>query len=112
MTHERVPKDAHQRNAAEKAIQTAKSHLKSIIAGCDPSFPVHLWCRLLPQAELTCNLLRPANANPNVPAYQYLFGTFDYEKTLLHPLGCAVQAFNSISTRKLWEEHSKDAWHI
>jgi hypothetical protein len=109
MTHERIPKDAHRRNAAEKAIQTAKSHLKSIIAGCDPSFPMHLWCRLLPQAELTCNLLRPANANPNVSAYQYVYGTFDYEKTPLHPLGCAVQAFNSISTRKSWEEHSKDA---
>lgn len=112
MTHERVPKDAHRRNAAEKAIQTAKSHIKSIIAGCDPSFPMHLWCRLLPQAELTCNLLRPANANPNVSAYQYVYGTFDYEKTPLHPLGCAVQAFNSINTRKSWEEHSKDAWHI
>ena len=73
---------------------------------------MHLWCRLLPQAEITCNLLRPANANPNVSAYQYVHGTFDYNRTPLHPQGCAVQAFNSLSTRKSWEEHSKDAWHI
>jgi Rad3-related DNA helicase len=72
---------------------------------------MHLWCRLLPQAKFTCNLLCPANANPNVSAYQYVYGAFDYKRTPLHPPGCAVQAFNSLSTRKLWEEHSKDAWH-
>ena len=78
MEVERVPKEAHHRNAAEKAIQTAKNHIKAVLAGCDESFPMHLWDRLLPQIELTCNLLRPANANPNVSAYQYVFGNHDY----------------------------------
>ena len=30
----------------------------------------------------------------------------------LHPLGCAVQAFNDTITRKSWEENSKDGWYI
>ncbi len=74
MDVERVPKRAHQCNAAKKAIQTAKNHLKSILAGCDDSFPMHLSDRLLPQAELTFNLLCPANAYQNVSAYQYVHG--------------------------------------
>ena len=109
MKAECMPKDAHHRNVAEKAIQIAKCHLKAILAGCDASFPMHLWDRLLPQAEIQINLLRPANANPNVSAHQYLHGNFDYNNTPLHPLGCAAQAFNSLNTRKSWEEQSKMA---
>ena len=112
MEVERVPKEAHRRNAAEKAIQTAKNHIKAILAGCDDSFPMHLWDRLLPQVEMTCNLLRPANANPNISAYQYLYGNHDYEKHPLHPLGCKVQAFNDTKTRKSWEENSKDGYYV
>ena len=112
MTAERVPKEAHRRNAAEKGIQTVKCHMKAILAGCDPSFPLHLWCRMLPQIELTCNLLRPANANPNISAYQYIYGNHDYERNPIHPLGCAVQAFHDTSKRKSWEENSKDGWYI
>eukprot|EP00956_Cyclotella_meneghiniana_P004952 scaffold6096_cov39-Cyclotella_meneghiniana.AAC.8 len=109
---ERVPKEAHRRNAAEKAIQIGKSHIKSCLAGCDPSFPMHLWDRLLPQMELTCNLVRPANANANVSAYQYLYGNHDYNRMPLHPMGCAVQAFIEPKTRRSWEEHSKDGWYL
>jgi hypothetical protein len=109
---ERVPKEAHRRNAAEKAIQTAKNHIKAILAGCDDSFPMHLWDRLLPQAELTCNLIRPANANPNISAYQYLYGNHDYDKHPIHPLGCKVQAFNDTKTRRSWEENSKDGYYV
>jgi hypothetical protein len=64
-----VPKDAHCRKAADKAIHKAKCHLKAILAGCDASFPMHLWDRLLPQAEIQIILLRPANANPNVSTH-------------------------------------------
>ena len=109
---ERVPKEAHRRNAAEKAIQTVKHHIKAVLAGCDKSFPLQLWERLLPQIELTCNLLRPANANPNISAYQYVFGNHDYNRMPLHPLGCAVQAYNDSNKRRSWEEHSKDGWYL
>jgi hypothetical protein len=112
MEVEKVPKEAHRRNAAEKAIQTAKNHLKAILAGCDKSFPMHLWDRLLPQAELTCNLLRPANSNPNISAHQYVHGNHNYDKHPLHPLGCKVQAFNDTKTRRSWEENSKDGYYV
>jgi hypothetical protein len=52
-----VPPDTHRRNLAERAIQTCKIHFIAILSGLDPSFPITLWDRLLPQAILTLNLL-------------------------------------------------------
>ena len=57
MTYQLVPPNDHHRNIAEKAIQTFKAHFISIICGADKSFPLHLWCQLLPQAEHTLNML-------------------------------------------------------
>ncbi|KAL7487301.1 hypothetical protein ACHAW6_012898 [Cyclotella cf. meneghiniana] len=57
MTYELVPQDMHQRNIAEKAIQTVNDNLVAILSRADALFPMHLWDRLLPQAELKLNLL-------------------------------------------------------
>jgi hypothetical protein len=54
-----VPPDTHRRNLAERAIQTFKSHFIAILAGIDPSFPMSLWDRLIPQAVTTLNLAFP-----------------------------------------------------
>ena len=58
MTYELVPRDIHQRNVAEKAVQTFKDHFVAILCGIDTNFLLHLWDRLLPQAEMTLNILR------------------------------------------------------
>ncbi len=59
-----VPPDIHRWNCAEQAIRMFKAHFLSILAGVDPTFPPHLWDLLLPQAELTLNLLRQSALNP------------------------------------------------
>ena len=51
MTYELVPPDNHHCNMAEKAIQTFKDHFVGILSDCAPTFPLHLWCQLLPQVE-------------------------------------------------------------
>ena len=107
-----VPPDNHLRNLAERAIQTFKCHFKSVLAGVDDSFPMRLWDKLLPQTILTLNLLRQSNVAPTVSAYQYVHGIFDYNKTPLAPLGCAVQLFESNTRRGTWAEHSTDGWYI
>ncbi len=38
-----VPPDTHQRNLAERAIQTFKNHFIAILSGVDESFPMPLW---------------------------------------------------------------------
>jgi hypothetical protein len=52
-----VPPEMHPHNCAEHAIRTFKDHFFSILGGVDQSFPPYLWDLLLPQAELTLNLL-------------------------------------------------------
>jgi hypothetical protein len=63
-TFQLVPPDMHRRNRAERAIRTFKDHFLGILAGVDAAFPPYLWDLLLPQAELTHNLLRQATLNP------------------------------------------------
>jgi hypothetical protein len=45
-----VPPHFHLRNAAERAIRTFKEHFVAGLSSVDPSFPLHLWDRLLSQA--------------------------------------------------------------
>ena len=66
MTYELVPPSCHQRNAAEVAIRNFKAHFLIILAGVDDDFPMQLWDKLLPQAEITINLLRQSNATPTI----------------------------------------------
>ncbi len=88
---ELVPPGCHQQNAAEVAIRKFKSHFLSILAGVADDFPQNLWDRLLPQTEITLNLIRQSNAMPTVSAYAHLSGPFDYNKMLLAPMGCKAQ---------------------
>jgi hypothetical protein len=57
MTYELVSPGCHRRNAVEVAIRNFKSHFLSILAGVANDFPLRLWDKLLPQAEITINLL-------------------------------------------------------
>ena len=77
MTYQLVPPDMHRRNMDEKDIQAFKDHFLVILSGVDSSFPLHLWDRLLPQAEMTLNSLRKLKAAPKVSAWAYLFGPHD-----------------------------------
>jgi hypothetical protein len=58
-----VPPHCHRRNAAERAIRTFKEHFVTGLSSIDPAFPLHLWDRLLPQAEITLSLLRIETAS-------------------------------------------------
>ena len=107
-----VPPNNHRRNLTERAIQTFKSHFIAIIAGVDDTFPMRLWDKLLPQTIVTLNLLRQFNAVPSVSAYQYVRGTFNYNKTPLGPMGSAVQMHESRDNRGTWAERSIDGWYL
>jgi hypothetical protein len=60
-----VPPGIHRRNAAERAIRTFKNHFIAGLCSVDKNFPIHLWDQLLPQAEITLNLLPGSRINPN-----------------------------------------------
>ena len=99
---ELVPPGCHPRNAAEVAIRNFKAHFLSVLAGTAEGFPPSLWDRLLPQAEVTVNLLRQSNTAPHVSAYAHLSGLFDYNKMPLAPMGCEVQVHDKKDKRGTW----------
>ena len=52
-----VPTHVHRTNSAKRAIATYKYHRIACLSSCNPSFPLHHWDRLIPQAMLTLNML-------------------------------------------------------
>ena len=78
VTYQLVPHDDHRRNIAEKKIQTWKDHFIALCSGVSANFPMHLWCRLIPQSEKQLLLLRQTNINPKISAFAYLYGPHNY----------------------------------
>jgi hypothetical protein len=107
-----VPPDMHCRNQAEHAIRTFKAHFLSVLAGVDPTFPPYLWDLLLPQAELTLNLLRQSTLNPRISAWEFFQGPFDFNKTPLGPVGCRVLIHAKPATRRSWDFRAKEGFYI
>jgi hypothetical protein len=109
---ELVPPGCHQGNAEEVAIRNFKSHFLSVLAGVDDDFPQNLWGRLLPQTEITLNLIWQSNATPTVSAYAHLSGPFDYNKMPLVPMGCEAQIHKKTDKQGTWAYHSIDGWYL
>jgi hypothetical protein len=76
-----IPLHVHHCNAAKQAIQTFKAHFLVIIAGLPPAFPRYLWDLLLPQTELTLNLLCQSSITPSMSAWEHFNGPFNYNAT-------------------------------
>jgi len=112
MKYQLVPPHNHRRNIAEKAIQVFKAHFISILCGADKSFSLHLWDRLLGQAEHTFNMLRTSKMTPLVSAYAYLWGKHDYNANPFAPLGCRVEAHVTLGTKKTWAPHTAIGFYV
>eukprot|EP00804_Cyclotella_cryptica_P020576 CCRYP_003416-RA/>CCRYP_003416-RA protein AED:0.30 eAED:0.30 QI:0/0/0/1/1/1/3/0/460 len=90
LTYQLVPPDDHHRNVAEKAIQTWKDHFITVLSGTADTFPLHLWCQLIPHMERQLNLLRQSNANSKISEYAHLYGPHDYNALPFVPLGWVI----------------------
>jgi hypothetical protein len=82
----------HRRNAAERAIRTFKEHFVAGLYSVDPTSPLHLWDRLLPQAEITLNLLRTSRLHPQLSVAAHFHVIVDYNKTYFAQPGCKIIA--------------------
>ncbi len=102
MQYQLVPPHDHRRNIAEKAIQVFKAHFISILCGADKSFPLHLWDRLLHQAEHTLNMLQTSKMTLTVSVYAYLWGKHNNNANPFAPLGCKVEAHITPGTKETW----------
>ena len=112
IAYQLVPPHIHRRNAAKRAIQTFKNHFIAVLCSASPKFPAREWDRLLPQAEITMNLLRQSRFNPKLSAYAALSGPFDFNKTPIAPAGTRIVIHEKSNKRATWSPHSTDAWYI
>jgi hypothetical protein len=95
---------------AEKVIQTFKNHFVSVLSGCAPTMPMHLWCQLLPQVELQLLLLRQSRVNPNMSAYAHLYGQHNYNKHPFVPIGMEALVHDKPQMRRTYAEHPRKAF--
>ena len=72
MTYQLMLPNDHRHNIEEKAIQTWKDHFVGVISGTTATFPRHLWCQAIPQAERQLMLLRHTNTNPKIYTYAHV----------------------------------------
>jgi hypothetical protein len=107
-----VPPHCHRRNAAERAVRTFKEHFVAGLSSVDPSFPMHLWDRLLPQAEITLNLLRTSRLHPQLSDAAHYHGLVDYNKTAFAPPGYKIIAHEKPGKRRPWDPHGQHGYSL
>jgi hypothetical protein len=111
-TFQLIPPDMHYHNWAECTICTFKDHFLAIVAGVNVAFPPYLWDLLLPQAELTFNLLQQATLNPWISVWDFFQGPFDFNKTPLAPVGCCILIHAKPASCWSWDFHAKNGFYI
>ena len=78
----------------------------------DKQYPLNLWDLLVPQAEMTLNMLRTSRINPKLSVYEQLYGIFDYNKTPMAPPGCKVIIHEKPNQCASWAPHGQGGWYI
>ena len=78
----------------------------------DSTFPSYLWDLLLPQAELTLNLLWQSTLNSWISAWEYFQGPFDFNKMPLGPVGCWVLTHAKPVMQWLWDFRAKQGFYV
>ena len=108
-----VPPGNHRTLKAERAIRTTKNHIIATLGTTNPSCPLFLWDSFIPQCEITLNTLLPSQKNPQLSAYEGLYGhPYDFLAHPLAPCGMAVLAFEQPQKRASWAPHGKAAFYL
>ena len=105
-----TPPHNHQRNAAERAHIQKPLHQWLMLGG--HKFPLHLWCRLLDQAELTLNMLHTSRINPNLSAHEQLHSIHDFNATPVAPPGTKCITHDRSSQRGTGAPHGQHGWYM
>ncbi len=112
VTYQLVPPGVHRRNAAERAVRTWKNHFIATLASLPPDFPMRLWNELVPQAELSLNLLRTSRLNPKLSAHAQVHGEYHYDRNPIAPPGTPVVIHEKPDQRRSWDPHGKPGWYL
>ena len=97
---------------AEKAVQTYKATFKSVIASLPKNFPIAYWCHLLPQTDLSVNIVRPNRQNPLLSAWAAMEGEFHFDATPIAPPGSEMLMHQKPARRNIFGLNVKKAWYL
>ena len=111
-TFQLFPPDMHRHNTAERMIQTFKAHFLSILDGVSITFPNFLWDKLLPQTELTLNILRQSNIAPVISAWEHFNVPLNFKATPFAPLGIPIVIHNKPGTLRSWDFRGRKGFTI
>jgi len=109
---QKVPPNVHRGNRSEKEVGTVKNHLIAMINTAHPDYPLRGWEHIVPQAEITLNLLRQSGISYFLSAYQQLHGAYDFVKHPMAPAGTKVIVFDPEGTRGTWANKGTDAFYV
>jgi hypothetical protein len=112
IAYQLVPPHCHRRNAAERAIRNFKENFVAGLSSVDPSFPLHLWDRLLSQSKITLNLLRTSRLHPQLSATAHFHGLVHYNKTDFATPGCKIIADEKPGKRRTWAPHGHHGYSL
>ena len=73
---------------------------------------MHLWDRLLDQAQLKLNMLRPSRRNPKISVHETMEERFDFNKTPLEPPVTNVIVHDKTNRRRTRGQHVVQGRHI
>ena len=107
-----APPHMHRRNKAERAIRTWKNHFIATLAGLHPNFPMCAWNELIPQAEITINLLRESPTHPRQSAWEAINGAYDFDAHPMAPPGTAVTVHEKPAQRQSWSKHGVPGFYV
>ena len=108
---ELVPPDNHRTNPAERDIRTLKNHLVATLATTDPDFPINEWDHILPQVEMTLNMMRGSRTGEG-SAYQHIRGNYDFSRNPIAPVGTRVIILEDASRRGSWAPHGVRGFYL
>ena len=97
----------HCLNSTERAIQAFKNHFISNLHGCDRDFSAYTWSEIIPQCEMTLNIIGRSRINPKLSAYTQMFGMFNYNKTPLTLLGTKSLTHKRLKQQRKFAGHRK-----
>jgi len=107
-----VPPHVHCHNAVKFAICTFKNHFIFGLCSMDKHFPIHLWDCLLPQVELTLNLLHGSNLNPQLSTWVQMHDPFDFNCTSIAPPSTCITIHKKPRVHCSWVPHGIDDWYL
>jgi hypothetical protein len=113
ITLQYVPPNTHRANKAERAIRDARNHIISSYATTHTDFPLNLWDEILPQIELSLNLLHPYHPDPTKSAYEGLYGKkYDFLAHPIAPVGTLVVVHEKPAQRASWAPHGLKGFYL